>query len=123
MWSQISDRVDRGVTFVLPSYVQLDRAQTRRRCGRRTPGYYACATGGKQSVFFVLGNAGAGKGTQCELLSARFGLDHVSAGDLLRKEVSSGSEQGAMIADIMREGSIVPSKVTLSLLRTAIESS
>jgi hypothetical protein len=123
MLGQISGRVDPSVTFLVPSYVRLDRVQTRHRCGKRAPVYFACAADGKQAVFFVLGNAGAGKGTQCELLSARFGLDHVSAGDLLRKEVSSGSEQGAMIADIMREGSIVPSKVTLSLLRNAIESS
>lgn len=40
---------------------------------------------------------GAGKGTQCGKLVAECGFIHLSAGDLLRAEITSGSEHGAMI--------------------------
>jgi adenylate kinase family enzyme len=71
-------------------------------------------------VFFMLGNAGTGKGTQCARLAQRFGLDHVSAGDLLRAEAASGSARGERIAEIMREGRIVPSEITMELLKKAV---
>ena len=48
---------------------------------------------------------------------------HLSAGDLLRAEVDRGSEHGAMIADHIKNGKIVPIAVTLNLIRTAMHSS
>ena len=39
------------------------------------------------TVFFILGGPGAGKGTQCALLSKDYGFIHLSAGELLRDEV------------------------------------
>lgn len=74
-------------------------------------------------IFFVLGGPGSGKGTQCSQLVERFGFDHFSAGDLLRAEVVSGSEQGVMIGDIIKEGKIVPGHITISLLKVAIDGS
>jgi phage terminase large subunit-like protein len=74
-----------------------------------------------QKIFFVLGNAGSGKGTQCAKLVKKFALDHVSAGDLLRAEVASGSERGAMIAEIIKDGRLVPGHITIELLKAAIE--
>jgi hypothetical protein len=118
-----SCRLDRRSAFAPSGCVHFSRRRLVFRCRKSAaPAPFACSARASQKVFFVLGNAGSGKGTQCELLSARFGLDHVSAGDLLRNEVSSGSEQGKLIAGIMREGRIVPSHITLDLLRTAIAS-
>ena len=48
-------------------------------------------------MFFVLGRPGAGKGTQCARLVKEYGFVHLSAGDLLRKERQSGSENAEMI--------------------------
>lgn len=62
-------------------------------------------------VYFVMGGPGSGKGTQCAKLVEQFGFVHLSAGDLLRAEVSSGSEQGREIAKIIEEGKIVRSEV------------
>ncbi|GER35046.1 adenylate kinase [Striga asiatica] len=45
-------------------------------------------------VTFVLGGPGSGKGTQCMRIVHTFGFTHLSAGDLLRKEISSNSENG-----------------------------
>jgi UMP-CMP kinase len=74
----------------------------------------------KPKVLFVLGGPGAGKGTQCSKLVAEYGFVHLSAGDLLRAECSSGSPQGAMITQIINEGKIVPVEVTVQLIKTAM---
>lgn len=74
-------------------------------------------------VVFVLGGPGSGKGTQSAKLVSDFGFVHLSAGDLLREEVNSGSKNGDMIATMIKNGEIVPSVVTVNLLKTAIEKS
>lgn len=74
-------------------------------------------------IYFVLGGPGSGKGTQCSRLVEKFGFEHFSAGDLLRAEVESGSEQGKMIGDLIKEGEIVPGHITIELLKNAIEGS
>ena len=74
----------------------------------------------KPKVLFVLGGPGAGKGTQCAKLSNEFGMVHISAGDLLREEMTSGSPLGALISGYVSEGTIVPVKVTIELLRAKI---
>ncbi|XP_065829208.1 adenylate kinase isoenzyme 5-like isoform X2 [Oscarella lobularis] len=74
----------------------------------------------RSRVIFVLGGPGSGKGTQCERIVDRYGLTHLSAGDLLRAEVASGSDQGKQLEEIMREGKLVPLEITLSLLESAM---
>ncbi|KAF0902565.1 hypothetical protein E2562_018061 [Oryza meyeriana var. granulata] len=76
--------------------------------------------GKKVKIIFVLGGPGSGKGTQCCNIVEHFGFTHLSAGDLLRAEINSGSENGTMIDTIIKEGKIVPSEVTIKLLQEAI---
>ena len=71
-------------------------------------------------VIFVLGGPGSGKGTQCERLIEKYGVKHLSAGDLLRAEVASGSEVGEQCQTLMKEGKLVPTEVTLGLIRKAM---
>jgi len=59
-------------------------------------------------------------GTQCAKLVESFGCLHLSAGDLLRKEVLTGSKHGLAIADMIKEGKIVPAQVTIDLLKAAM---
>ena len=75
----------------------------------------------KPLVVFVLGGPGAGKGTQCAKIVDEFGYKHLSAGDLLRAERNSGSDQGKLIDDVIREGKIVPVEITVRLLADAIQ--
>eukprot|EP01006_Ploeotia_vitrea_P001622 TRINITY_DN105243_c0_g1_i1.p1 TRINITY_DN105243_c0_g1~~TRINITY_DN105243_c0_g1_i1.p1 ORF type:complete len:196 (-),score=28.62 TRINITY_DN105243_c0_g1_i1:137-703(-) len=72
-------------------------------------------------VIFVIGGPGAGKGTNCTKLKEDLGFSHLSAGDLLRGEVASGSETGKQIDGIMKEGKLVPLEITCGLLRKAME--
>ncbi|XP_032519968.1 UMP-CMP kinase [Danaus plexippus] len=75
-------------------------------------------------VVFVLGAPGAGKGTQCSLISKEFDFVHLSAGDLLREERQRpGSEYGEMIEEKIRNGEIVPVEVTCSLIDKAMQKS
>ncbi|XP_042418867.1 UMP-CMP kinase 3-like isoform X2 [Zingiber officinale] len=74
----------------------------------------------KITVVFVLGGPGSGKGTQCSKIVENFGFTHLSAGDLLRAEIKSGSDNGTMISNMIKEGKIVPSEVTVELLKKAI---
>ncbi|KAG6437850.1 hypothetical protein SASPL_102780 [Salvia splendens] len=77
----------------------------------------------KPTVVFVLGGPGSGKGTQCANIVQHFGYTHLSAGDLLRAEQNSGSENGEMIKNMIKDGQIVPSEVTVKLLLWAMEES
>ncbi|XP_058008234.1 UMP-CMP kinase 3 isoform X1 [Hevea brasiliensis] len=77
----------------------------------------------KPIVVFVLGGPGSGKGTQCANIVQHFGYTHLSAGDLLRAEIKSGSENGTMIQEMIKEGKIVPSEVTIKLLQKAMQES
>eukprot|EP00877_Chromochloris_zofingiensis_P005326 jgi/Chrzof1/14795/Cz09g16140.t1 len=62
-------------------------------------------------VICVLGGPGSGKGTQCERIVAKYGYKHLSAGDLLRDEVKSGSDLGKQCEQIMKKGKLVPMEV------------
>lgn len=75
----------------------------------------------KPGVVFVLGGPGAGKGTQSGMIVDKYGWTHLSAGDLLRAERKSGSAQGQMIDEYIKEGKIVPVEVTVKLLVNAIK--
>jgi len=74
-------------------------------------------------IFFVMGGPGSGKGTQCSRLVESHGMVHLSAGDLLRAEVRSGSAEGKKIAQVIEEGKIVVSETTVGLLRKAMSQS
>nr|ACO14768.1 UMP-CMP kinase [Caligus clemensi] len=75
-------------------------------------------------VVFVLGGPGAGKGTQCAKIVAKYGFVHLSAGDLLRAErQKEGSEYGELIEHHIVNGTIVPPAITCALLKNAILSS
>lgn len=74
------------------------------------------------TVIFVLGGPGAGKGTQCSKLVSDYGFKHLSAGDLLREEQDRpGSDFGEMIKTYIKEGTIVPMEVTITLLENAMK--
>lgn len=70
----------------------------------------------------LCGAPGCGKGTQSEFIVDKYGLTHLSTGDLMRKEVASGSELGQLISSYTSQGQLVPDDVTIQLLEQHIES-
>lgn len=68
----------------------------------------------------VAGGPGSGKGVQSELLVRRFGLTHISVGDLVRREIQAGTSVGRFAAPIVAAGNLVPQEVVLELLKRAM---
>ena len=69
----------------------------------------------------IFGPPGVGKGTQSKHIAERWGLCHVSTGDLLRAEVASGSRRSKRLAADMKNGVLVPDRVLLRLVRQALD--
>jgi adenylate kinase len=72
---------------------------------------------GTQLNVILLGAPGAGKGTQAERISARFGLPHISTGDMLRAAVAQGTEMGLAAKAFMDAGALVPDEVVIGVVR------
>ena len=70
----------------------------------------------------LCGAPGCGKGTQSEFIVEKYGLTHLSTGDLMRHEIASGSELGQLIESYTSQGQLVPDDVTIQLLEKHIES-
>jgi adenylate kinase len=64
----------------------------------------------------LLGPPGAGKGTQAERLREDFGLPHISTGDMLRAQVTAGSELGVQAKRYMDAGELVPDEVIIGMI-------
>ena len=68
----------------------------------------------------LIGAPGAGKGTQAELLAQRFGIAHISSGDLLRQHVRDQTSLGRTIKSYVDKGDLVPDSVVLDMLRKPV---
>lgn len=68
----------------------------------------------------LLGPPGAGKGTQAERLREDFALPHISTGDMLRAQVSEGTELGKQAQRYMSAGELVPDEVIIGMIRERI---
>ena len=72
-----------------------------------------------KNIIFIAPPA-AGKGTQSKLVSAEYNIPHISTGDLLRDEVTSGSMLGRMLKEEMDRGGLISDDTIVNLLRTRI---
>ncbi len=64
----------------------------------------------------LLGPPGSGKGTQAQRLVKRFGIAHLSTGDMLRAAVAAGTEIGKRAKAIMDRGELVPAEVVIGVI-------
>jgi len=67
-----------------------------------------------------MGPPGAGKGTQAKKLAGKFGMAHLSSGDILRAERASGSPLGGKLARYMDAGKLVPDDVVVDVMVEAL---
>ena len=75
---------------------------------------------GGQMRLLLIGAPGAGKGTQAELLAKRFGIAHISSGDLLRQHVKDGTSLGQRIKSYVDRGDLVPDGLVMDMLRKPV---
>jgi adenylate kinase len=69
----------------------------------------------------LFGPPGSGKGTQSEKLIVKYGLKHLSTGDLLRSEIAQQSQLGMEAKNFMDKGQLVPDEVVIGMISSAIE--
>jgi len=68
----------------------------------------------------LIGAPGAGKGTQAELISERFGIAHISSGDLLRRHVQENTTIGRAAKEYLARGDLVPDAIVMDMLRKPV---
>ncbi|MBO5094360.1 MAG: adenylate kinase [Lachnospiraceae bacterium] len=64
----------------------------------------------------MLGAPGAGKGTQAKMIADRYGVPHVSTGDIFRANIKEGTELGKEAKTYMDKGLLVPDELTVKIL-------
>lgn len=64
----------------------------------------------------MLGAPGAGKGTQAKMIAERYGIPHVSTGDIFRANIKDGTELGMEAKKYMDQGLLVPDELTVKIL-------
>lgn len=64
----------------------------------------------------MLGAPGAGKGTQAKKIAGKYGIPHVSTGDIFRANIKEGTELGLKAKQYMDQGLLVPDEVTIGML-------
>ncbi|HRN56800.1 MAG TPA: adenylate kinase [Agriterribacter sp.] len=69
----------------------------------------------------LFGPPGSGKGTQSEKLIAKYGLKHLSTGDLLRSEIAGQTPLGLEAKNFMDKGQLVPDEVVIGMISSALE--
>jgi adenylate kinase len=69
----------------------------------------------------LFGPPGSGKGTQSEKLIAKYGLKHLSTGDLLRSEIAAQTPLGIEAKKLMDKGQLVPDEVVIGMISSALD--
>jgi adenylate kinase len=64
----------------------------------------------------MLGAPGAGKGTQAKMIAEKYGIPHISTGDIFRANIKNGTELGKEAKTYMDQGLLVPDELTVKIL-------
>ena len=69
----------------------------------------------------IFGAPGSGKGTQSERIVEKFGIDHISTGDVLRAEIAAGSELGKSAKALIDNGQLIPDAMMVDILAAKLD--
>lgn len=87
-----------------------------RILGRQLP-YLNGKLGGFIMNLVLMGLPGAGKGTQAESIVEKYGIPHISTGDMFRAAIKNGTELGIKAKSFMDKGELVPDEVTVGIVQ------
>lgn len=74
----------------------------------------------KKMRIILLGAPGAGKGTQAQFITEKFGIPQISTGDMLRAAVKEGTELGKQVEQVMASGGLVTDETIIALVKERI---
>lgn len=89
--------------------------------GRNFADIYQLTSKPTMTNIVLFGPPGAGKGTQATFLKEKYGLVHISTGDVFRDNIKNETELGILARTFMDGGDLVPDDVTIKMLKTEIE--
>ena len=69
----------------------------------------------------IFGAPGSGKGTQSERIVEKYGLDHISTGDVLRAEIKAGTELGMEAKKLIDNGQLIPDALMVDILAAKLD--
>ena len=70
----------------------------------------------------IFGAPGSGKGTQSERIVAKYGINHISTGDVLRAEIKNGTELGKTAKSYIDQGQLLPDNLIIDILASTLDS-
>ena len=69
----------------------------------------------------LLGAPGAGKGSQAAIITEKYGIPHISTGDVLRANIKQGTELGKFAKEYLDKGELVPDEVVVDIVANRIK--
>jgi len=115
-----------------PSIVALNASKNKQKIASRTKWAemrsYGTTEGGDDDAgsapkLIIAGAPASGKGTQCEIIKEKYGVVHLSTGDMLRAAVSAGTDVGKQAKDFMDAGKLVPDEVIIGVVKDRLDES
>ena len=70
----------------------------------------------------IFGAPGSGKGTQSERIVEKYGINHISTGDVLREEIKNGTELGKTAKGYIDQGQLIPDELMIDILASVFDS-
>lgn len=70
----------------------------------------------------IFGAPGSGKGTQSERIVAKYGINHISTGDVLRAEIKNNTELGKIAKGYIDQGQLIPDELIIDILAKTLDS-
>ena len=70
----------------------------------------------------IFGGPGSGKGTQSERIVEKYGINHISTGDVLRAEIKNGTELGKTAKGYIDQGQLIPDELMIDILASVFDS-
>ena len=70
----------------------------------------------------IFGAPGSGKGTQSERIVEKYGINHISTGDVLRAEIKNGTELGKTAKSYIDQGQLIPDELMIDILASVFDS-
>jgi len=110
------------VAFRIPDDFILGYGLDYDQAGRGLRDVYTIIEDKNMKNIVIFGAPGSGKGTQSDKMIEKYGLNHISTGDVLRAEIKNGTELGKTAKGYIDNGQLIPDDLMVSILASVYDS-